>query len=312
MRLAWAREFERHCGRLMSELRIIVEAEPPKAWIEVVERGLHSHNTAASGIVEFYPVVFVIKDAGGAILGGLLGNIWGGWLQVGSLWVDLKSRERGYATQLMAAAEKYAIGKGCVAAFLQTASYEARPLYEKLGYRVFGELGDHPVKGHRRYHLTKRPLRGIDAKRRAPQDGANLVMQPYASAEVDRIIHDGIHGHAHGAIGLPEQVRSEARVFIQSDDGEILGGVLGNTWGLWLYVSEVWVDPAIRGKGYATKLMTAIEYLARERRCTYSYLDTFSFQARPLYEKLGYQIFGTLEDHPKGHIHYFMKKGLVA
>lgn len=106
-------------------------------------------------------------------------------------------------------------------------------------------------------------------------------------------------------------MRSEAKVFIQSDNGEILGGALGNTWGLWLYVSEVWVDPAIRGKGYATKLMTAIEHLAIERRCSYSYLDTFSFQARPLYEKLGYKVFGTLEDHPKGHTHYFMKKSLV-
>ncbi len=296
----------------MSELRIIVEAEPAQAWREVVERGLRSYNTAATGIVEFYPVGFVIKDAAGAIVGGLLGNIWSGWLHVRSLWVDALWRGRGYATELMGAAERYAIGKGCVAAFLQTASYEARPLYEKLGYRVFVEINDHPIKGHRRYYLTKRPLKGIEAKRRDPQGRAKVTMQPYASAETQRIINDGIHGHAHAAIGLPEQMWSAANVFIQSDDGEILGGALGNTWGLWLYVSDVWVDPAIRRKGYATKLMTAIEHLALERRCTYSYLDTFSFQARPMYEKLGYQVFGTLEDHPKGHTHYFMRKGLVA
>ncbi len=295
----------------MSEVKIIVEAEPPRAWIEVVERGLRSHNTAATGIVEFYPVGFVIKDASGAIVGGLLGNIVGGWLHVRSLWVDQMWRGRGYATELMAAAEKYAIGKGCIAAALQTASYEARPLYEKLGYRVFVEIDDHPVKGHRRYYLSKRPLRGIDTRRRDPQDVVKVVMQPYASAEVQRIINDGIHGHAHAAIGLPEQMWSAANVFLQSDDGEILGGALGNTWCLWLYVSEVWVDPAIRGKGYATKLMAAIEHLAIERRCIYSYLDTFSFQARPLYEKLGYEVIGTLKDHPKGHTHYFMKKGLV-
>src|SRR5271156_6447529 len=190
--LPGGRGFDDSCERLMSELKIIVEAEPPRAWIEVIERGLRTHNTAATGIVEIYPVGFLVKDAGGAILGGLFGGIWGGWLHVGSLWVDLRSRGRGYATQLMAAAEKYAIGKGCVAAFLQTASYEARPLYEKLGYRVFGELDEHPVDGHRRYYLTKRPLTGIEAKRRDPHDGANLVMQPYASAEVERIIHDGV------------------------------------------------------------------------------------------------------------------------
>jgi GNAT superfamily N-acetyltransferase len=295
----------------MSELSIVVEPNPPKAWSEVVQRGLRNHNTAATGIVEFYPVAFLVKDPSGAIIGGVFGNIVGGWLHVRSLWVDQIWRGRDYATQLMAAAERYAIAKGSVAAMLQTASYEARPLYEKLGYLAFCELNDHPVEGHRRYYLTKRPLTGIDAPR-LDKDRADIVMQPYASADVQEIVNRGVHTHAHAAIGLPEQMWSAVNVFVQGDDGEILGGALGNTWGQWLYVSDVWVDTAIRGKSYATKLMTAIERVAVERRCTYSYLDTFSFQARPMYEKQNYKVFGTLEDHPKGHTHYFMKKTLAA
>jgi GNAT superfamily N-acetyltransferase len=294
----------------MSELRIIVEPEPPRAWSEVIERGLRSHNTAATGIVEFYPVVFIIKDSRGAIAGGLLGNIVGGWLHVRSLWVDRMWRGRGYAIELMAAAERYAIAKGCAAAALQTGSYEARPLYEKLGYRVFAELDGHPVRGHQRYHMVKRPLTGIEATRRDPQDSAKIMMQPYAPSDVQGLIARGIQSHAHAAIGLPEQMWSAANVFVQSDDGEILGGALGNTWGQWLYVSDVWVDSAIHGKDYATRLMTAIETYAVGRHCTYSYLDTFSFQARPFYEKLSYKVFGTLQDHPKGHTHYFLKKEL--
>jgi GNAT superfamily N-acetyltransferase len=296
----------------MSEPRIIVEPDAPRAWCEVVERGLRSHNTAATGIVEFYPVIFLVKAANGAIAGGLLGNVVGGWLHVRSLWVDRMWRGRGYASELMAAAERYATGKGSIAAFLQTASYEARPLYEKLGYRVFAELGDHPVEGHRRYYMVKRPLTGIDAKRRDPHDAAKVVMQPYASSDVQGLINRGIQSHSHAAIGLPEQMWLVANVFVQTDDGEILGGALGNTWGLWLYVNDVWVDTAIRGNGYATRLMRAIETYAIERRCHYSYLDTFSFQARPFYEKLGYKVFGTLEDHPRGHTHYFLRKTLAA
>jgi len=291
----------------MSAPSIIAESHPPKAWIETIHRSLRNYNTAATGIVEFYPVVFLVKDSGNNVLGGALGNIVGGWLHIRSLWVDNIWRGRGYATQLMAAAESYAIAKGCVAAFLQTASYEARPLYEKLGYRVFAELSDHPSKGHSRYFLAKQPLSGIDdgGDRR---ERANIVMQPYAPGDVMEIVHRGIQTHANAAIGLPEQMWSAANAFLKSDDGEILGGALGNTWGLWLYVSDVWVDPSMRGKGYATKLMTAIEGLSVQRGCLNSYLDTFSFQARPLYEKLGYKVFGTLENHPKGHSHYFLKK----
>jgi GNAT superfamily N-acetyltransferase len=293
----------------MSALSIVAEQNPPKAWIEAIVRRLRNYNTAATGIVEFYPVVFLVKDASNNVSGGLLGNIVGGWLHIRSLWVDKMWRGRGYATQLMAATERYAIDKGCVAAFLQTASYEARPLYEKLGYRVFADLSDHPSKGHNRYFLTKQPLTGIDdgGDRR---DRANIVMQPYASSDVTETVNRGIQTHASAAIGLPEQMWFAANFFLRNEDGEILGGALGNTWGLWLYVSDVWVDPSLRGKGYATNLMTAIEQLAIERGCLNSYLDTFSFQARPLYEKLGYKVFGTLENHPKGHSHYFLKKTL--
>jgi endonuclease/exonuclease/phosphatase (EEP) superfamily protein YafD len=37
---------------------------------------------------------------------------------------------------------------------------------------------------------------------------------------------------------------------------------------------------------------------------------TFSFQARPFYEKFGYEVFATLEDYPPGHRKYFLRKAL--
>jgi hypothetical protein len=56
--------------------------------------------------------------------------------------------------------------------------------------------------------------------------------------------------------------------------------------------------------------MKRAELYAVERGCTDAFLDTFSFQARPFYEKLGYRVFGMLENHPAGHQHYFMTKQL--
>jgi hypothetical protein len=41
---------------------------------------------------------------------------------------------------------------------------------------------------------------------------------------------------------------------------------------------------------------------------TPDFLDTFSFQARGFYEKLGYRAVGVLDNHPAGHQHYFMTK----
>jgi hypothetical protein len=47
-----------------------------------------------------------------------------------------------------------------------------------------------------------------------------------------------------------------------------------------------------------------------QRGCQYVWLDTYSFQARPFYEKLGYRVFGQLPDHPPGHTRFFMFKTL--
>jgi hypothetical protein len=39
-----------------------------------------------------------------------------------------------------------------------------------------------------------------------------------------------------------------------------------------------------------------------------SHLDTFDWQAKEFYEHLGYEVFGILENCPRGHNRYYMKK----
>jgi GNAT superfamily N-acetyltransferase len=58
--------------------------------------------------------------------------------------------------------------------------------------------------------------------------------------------------------------------------------------------------------------MNRAEIFARERGCIGMWLDTFEFQARGFYEKLGFEVFGTIEDHPVGMNRYFMKKRFEA
>jgi GNAT superfamily N-acetyltransferase len=120
----------------------------------LVQTIVDQRNIALTGRDEWYPVAFFLKDANGEVLGGLLGNIWAGWLHVGTLGVVAPMRGKGYGRQLMQRAEAYAIERECTDAFLDTFSFQARPFYEKLGYRVFGTLAEHP-RGHEHYFLTK-------------------------------------------------------------------------------------------------------------------------------------------------------------
>ena len=295
---------------LPAEPQLVIDSNPPPAWLETVENGVDFYNIAASGLADYYPVAFLIKGRDRTLSGGLLGNIWGGWLHVRRLWVETRLRGFGYAASLMAAAEKYARAKNCVGAFLSTASYEARPLYEKLGYRVHGELTDHPIKGHSRHFMHK--MLQPESATIAGSDKLELAMDPYPMQQTVEAIRAGIAEHAAAALGLPDNPMLPLHCFLQGEGGEIVGGALGNTWGLWLRVSHLWIDAPLRGRGLATSLMAAAEQAALRRGCVSAFLDTFSFNARPLYEKLGYRVFAELPNHPVGHHRYSMAKRLAA
>jgi ribosomal protein S18 acetylase RimI-like enzyme len=103
---------------------------------------------------------------------------------------------------------------------------------------------------------------------------------------------------------------SPIAVFLRDDNEVLQGGVVGDAWGGWLHILFIWVSDAVRYQGYGSKLLLTAERLARERGCKGVYLETFSFQAKPFYEGLGYKVFGELEDYPGGYKCYFMKKGL--
>ena len=119
----------------------------------------------------------------------------------------------------------------------------------------------------------------------------------------------GLNVHALTFIGVPGFL--PLAVFMRDEQGALAGGVWGYVNWNWLFVGLVWVSDALRGGGYGRQLMEALEQAARERGCRYSHLDTFSFQARPFYEGLGYEVFCTLDDYPHGHQRFFMKKALV-
>jgi GNAT superfamily N-acetyltransferase len=90
------------------------------------------------------------------------------------------------------------------------------------------------------------------------------------------------------------------------DDRRTVGGVVGGTYWRWLLTDFLWIDEGIRGLG--RRLLMAAEREAIRRGCRCACLETFSFRAPAFYEKLGYLVFGTLDDCAPGHRRYSLKK----
>ena len=98
---------------------------------------------------------------------------------------------------------------------------------------------------------------------------------------------------------------------IRDDAGVAIGGLWGVTLFRWLHVEMLLVPEPMRGQGVGTALMELAETEARSRGCLGMHVDTFSFQAAPFYEKMGFSQFGVLDDCPPGHARLFFQKRLV-
>jgi ribosomal protein S18 acetylase RimI-like enzyme len=138
----------------MTTARIEFEPFVNEAARQLIVDGVDHYNIASTGLPDYFPVNFVLRGERGDVLGGLLGHVWGRWLQVTYLWVAESARGAGHGTRLLQNAETYARYRGAVAVTLESHSFQARPFYERLGYEVFGTLDGYPP-GHAKFFLRK-------------------------------------------------------------------------------------------------------------------------------------------------------------
>lgn len=116
-------------------------------------------------------------------------------------------------------------------------------------------------------------------------------------------------GEFNDAFTANEKVQP-LNVAIRDGAGRLVGGVKAATCLGWLYISDIWMEEQCRGNGLGTELLSAVEAEAARRGCSNAWLTTFSFQARPFYERTGYQLFSELPNYPRDESLYFLKKSI--
>jgi ribosomal protein S18 acetylase RimI-like enzyme len=137
--------------------------------------------------------------------------------------------------------------------------------------------------------------------------------------DADPAVRERIHGEIKSFNDAMSPYHRAARagglqpldVLVTDKDGEILGGLIADTYWGWLSIDDLWVADRYRGQGIGCRLVELAEMEAQKRICTRVFLRTFSFQARGMYEKLGFRVVGELLDYPPGEAFYWMRKDLV-
>ena len=140
------------------KMNIEVTISPTKHDLETISQGIQSFNQShiPDDVVFESDTKFAVfaKDDNGKVIGGIRAAAFWNYCIIELLWLSGETRGQGVGTKLMEAAENFAKGKGFNYMRTETLSFQAKPFYEKCGYKVFGELIDHP-KGHTTYCLVK-------------------------------------------------------------------------------------------------------------------------------------------------------------
>ena len=107
----------------MDNARIAFEPFIDEGVRRLIVDGVDMHNISVTAMPEYTSVNFVLRGERGDVLGGVLGLLWGRWLQITHVWVSAVARGKGYGKRLLLDAEDYARARDAVGATLETYSF---------------------------------------------------------------------------------------------------------------------------------------------------------------------------------------------
>ena len=108
-----------------------------------------------------------------------------------------------------------------------------------------------------------------------------------------------------------EAVESEPlNLYIEDENGQLMAGLVAETFGNWLEIEYLFVKEDLRGQGIGSQLLHQAESEAKMRNCRFAFVNTYQFQAPAFYQKYGYKEVFTLKDYPYTGQRYYYQKDL--
>ena len=252
--------------------------------------------------------VLKIENEDGEIIGGCIAEAYEyHWSRMflNTLWVDERWRRHGIGSVLLREVERIAREKGCRVVTLGTASYMARPFYEKHGYTVFTTLK--MANGFISYSLVKYLDR--DTPDYVPTDNSGARFRVSLGNDDDaEVIENGIAAYSEAYEQKGERVDYLKKLV--DKDGNFAAGVIADVEkGGNGFVNALFVEEPLRRQGLGTYLLKEAETLAKENDAP-MVLTTAGDWNVGFFQKNGYLLRGELKDVPKGHDCYELYKNI--
>ena len=252
--------------------------------------------------------VLKVENETGEIIGGCIAQAYEyHWSRVllDDLWVDERYRHQGIGSMILREVERIAKEKDCRVVTLGTASYMARPFYEKHGYSVFTTLKK--PNGYISYSLVKYLEK--DTQEYVPTGSSGMRFKvSFGNDDDAEVIQNGLDAYSEAYEQGCENVVFNKKLVDQ--DGRFAAGVIADVdKGESGFVDALFVEEPLRNRGLGTFLMKEVEKTARENGASMVITNAGDWNVG-FFKKNGYLLRGELKDVPNGHDCYELYKML--
>lgn len=138
----------------------------------------------------------------------------------------------------------------------------------------------------------------------------HIALVPDPDDHLRAVILDGLRDFNFTTVAPGHEIEPLAVAIRDPADGSAIGGLWGRTGMGWLTIELIFVPETLRGRQIASRLIAVAEGEALRRKCHSAWLETLNPRARSLYERLGFAVFGELENFPHGNSRTFLRKSL--
>lgn len=135
-----------------------------------------------------------------------------------------------------------------------------------------------------------------------------LVVEDSPAADDVALLEQHVAAAAIAAAGVGAE--QEFGIFARDDSGRVVAGISGIVWGGYCELQAMWVEESLRNRGLGRALVAGAEAEARRRGCALIVLHAYDLLVRGLYERLGYETAGVIEDCPTGSAARWYRKVL--
>lgn len=139
---------------MQEPVNIITDVKENETISKIINENLKKFNESLIGKYEAKPFIIYAENSASDTVGGIKGDIFGRLCRVFTVWVSEEYRQKGLGRKLFTQLDAFAKQSHCNTIQLDTAEFQAKGFYEKLGYHVIATLPEN-FMGYTSYILRK-------------------------------------------------------------------------------------------------------------------------------------------------------------